>query len=76
MKKMMLDNRSITIITFGSCQAIFTNVLGIKRAPAKFISKLRNFKQKQRCMNIAQQMLKTFKDDPDLLKKVITSDES
>ena len=40
MKKMILDNRRITIkevagISFGSCQIIFTDVLGIKRVAAK-----------------------------------------
>ena len=41
-KKMILDNRRISIrefaddvgISFGSCQAIFTDVLGMKRAAA------------------------------------------
>ena len=42
-KKIILDNRRITIrevaddvgISFGSCQAIFMDVLGIKRTAAK-----------------------------------------
>ena len=75
-KKMILDNRRITIrrraddvgISFGSCEAIFTDVLGIKRAAAKIVPKLLNFEQKE--------MLTTFNDDTDLLKKVITGDES
>ena len=60
----------------GLCQAIFTDVLGIKRAAAKIVPKLLNFKQKQCRMDIAQEMLTMFNDDPDLLKKVITGDES
>ena len=60
-KQTILDYRRITIIevadevsiTFGSCQAIFTDVLGMKRAPAKIIPKLLNFEQKQRGMKIA-----------------------
>ena len=47
-KKMFLDNCRITImevaddvgISFGSCQTIFTNILGIKRAAAKIVAKL------------------------------------
>ena len=39
-------------------------------------SKLPSFKQKQHRIDIAQEMLTTFNDDPDLLKKVITGDES
>ena len=67
---MVLNNHRIAIravdvgISFGSCQTIFTNVLGMKRAAAKIIPKLLNFEPKQ-CRN-----------DPDLLKKVITGDES
>ena len=44
-KKVILDNLRITIrevaddagISFGSCQAIFTDVLGMKRAAAKIV---------------------------------------
>ena len=65
---MILDNRRITIrevgddvgISFGSCQAIFTDVLGMKRASAKIVLKLLNFEQKQRRMDIAQVVLLTF----------------
>ena len=80
-----LDNhRRITIrevaddvsISYGSCQRIFTDVLGMKRAQAKIVPKLLNFEQKQHCMDITQDMLATFNDDPDLLKKVITGNES
>ena len=75
MMKMILDNRRITIrkvadhvgISFGSCQAIFTHVLGMKGAVEKIIPKLLNFKQNQRFM--------TFTNDADLLRKVITGDE-
>ena len=60
MKKMILDNRRITIreaadnvgISFGSWQATFTDVLGMKRAAAKIVLKLQNFEQKQCRMNI------------------------
>ena len=52
-KKMILDNRRITIrevadnvgISFGSCQTIFTDVLGTKRA--KIVFKLITSDQKQ-----------------------------
>ena len=40
------------------------------------VPNLLNFDQKQRRMNIAQEMLTMFNDDSDLLKKVITGDES
>ena len=84
-KEMILENRRITIereiaddvgLLFGSCQAIFTGVLGMKHAAVKIVPKLQNIEQKQRCMDNAQEMLTMFNDYPDLLKKVITSDES
>ena len=81
-RKMILDNRLITIrevdvgISFGLCQVILAAVLDIKRAAAKIIPKLKKFEQKQRCRDIAQEMLMTFNYDPDLLRKVITGDES
>ena len=81
---MILDICRITIrevavdvgISFWSCQSIFTDVLGMKRTAAKFVPKLLNFEQKQRRMDIAQEMLTTFYDYPDLLKKFITGDKS
>ena len=50
-KKMILDNRRITIrdvaddvgISFGSCQAIFTEVLVMKRKTVEIVPKLVNF---------------------------------
>ena len=76
----VVNNRRIAIrevadevgISFGSYQAIVTDVLGMKHAAAKIVLKWLNFDRKQRRMDIAQEMLTTFNDDPDLLKKVIT----
>ena len=48
----------------------------MKGATAKIVPKLLNFEQKQRSINIAQEMLSSFNDDPDLLKKIIICDES
>ena len=61
-KIIILDNHQITIedvdddvgITFGSYQAIFKDVLGMKRAAAKIVPKLLNFEQKHHRMDIAQ----------------------
>ncbi|XP_018346773.1 PREDICTED: histone-lysine N-methyltransferase SETMAR-like [Trachymyrmex septentrionalis] len=83
-KKMILENRRITIreiaddvgISFGSCQAIFSDVLGMKRVAAKFVPKLLNFDQKQHRVDIAQELLNEVNNDPELLKTVITGDET
>ena len=55
-------------LSFGSCQAIFTDILGMKCAAAKIVPKLLNFEQKQRRMDIAQEILTTFNDDANWLK--------
>ena len=81
---MILDIRRITIkevaddvgTQFGSCQVILTDVLGMKRVAAKIVSKLLNIEQKQRHLDIPQEMLTTFNDDPNLFKTVITGNES
>ena len=39
-------------------------------------AKLLNFEHKQRCMDIAQEMLAAFYDNLALLQNVITGDES
>ena len=67
-KKIILDNCRVTIkeiasdvgISFGSCHAILTDVLGMKFVAAKIVPKLLNFEQKLRCMDIAQEMLTTI----------------
>ena len=48
----------------------------MKRAAKEIVLKFLNFKQKQLRMDISQEMLTTFNDNPDLLKKVITGGES
>ena len=54
----------------------FMDVLGVKRAAAaKIITKLLHFEQKQGRMDIAREMLTTFNDNPDLLKKVTTGED-
>ena len=63
-KRLILDNRRIAIrevgISFSSCQPIFKNVLGTKRAADKIVPKLHNFVQKQPHKDIAQEMLTAF----------------
>ena len=66
----------VAVVSFSLCQATFTNVLGMKHAPVNIIPKLLNFDQKQRVKQIAQELLTKFNDDPNLLKMVITDNES
>ena len=48
----------------------------MKRVAAKFVPKLLNFDQKQRRVDIAQELLNEVNNDPELLKTVITGDET
>ncbi|UYV60110.1 hypothetical protein LAZ67_1000019 [Cordylochernes scorpioides] len=83
-EKMILANRRITFrdvaedlnISIGSCHSIFINDLGMRRVAAKFVPKLLNCDQKQHRMNIANEMLDSVRDDPNLLQRVITGDEA
>ncbi|XP_050528011.1 protein GVQW3-like [Daktulosphaira vitifoliae] len=83
-KKIVLENRRITIrevaedvgISVGSCHEVFSDILGMRRVSAKIVPKLLNFDQKNRRMSIALELLNDVNDDPDLLKRVITGDES
>ena len=59
--EIILNNRRITIrefaddvgISFSTCQAIFTDVLSMKRAAAKIVPKLLNLKQTQCRLDIS-----------------------
>ncbi|UYV74009.1 hypothetical protein LAZ67_11001809 [Cordylochernes scorpioides] len=83
-EKMILANRRITVreiaedlnISIGSCHSIFINDLSMRRVAAKFVPKLLNCDQKQHLMNIANEMLDSVRDDPNLLQRVITGDEA
>ncbi|UYV80779.1 hypothetical protein LAZ67_19001718 [Cordylochernes scorpioides] len=83
-EKMILVNRRITVrevtedlnLSIGSCHSIFINDLGMRRVAAKFVPKLLNYDQKQHRMNIANEMLDSVRDDPNLLQRVITGDEA
>ncbi|UYV70165.1 hypothetical protein LAZ67_7002045 [Cordylochernes scorpioides] len=83
-EKMILANGRITVrevaedlnISIGSCHSIFINDLGMRRVAAKFVPKLLNCDQKQHRMNIANEMLDSVRDDPNLLQRVITGVEA
>ncbi|UYV77541.1 hypothetical protein LAZ67_15001423, partial [Cordylochernes scorpioides] len=81
-EKMILANGRITVrevaedlnISIGSCHSIFINDFGMRRVAAKFVPKLLNCDQKQHRMNIANEMLDSVREDPNLLQRVITGD--
>ena len=83
-KEIVLSNRRITIrevaeeigISFGSCHAIFKDTLGLRRVAAKFVPKLLNFQQKLNRKNISEESLAAVNEDPNLIKRIITGDET
>ncbi|UYV83543.1 TTC21B [Cordylochernes scorpioides] len=83
-EKMILANRRITVrevaedLNISIClwHSIFINDLGMRRVAAKFVPKLLNCDQKQHRMNIANEMLDSVRDDPNLLQRVITGDKA
>lgn len=83
-QEMVMNDRRITIrevaddvgISVGSCHEIFSEVLRMKRVAAKFVPKLLNFEQKQRRMEVAQESLNEVNNDAELLKRLITGDET
>ncbi|UYV70305.1 hypothetical protein LAZ67_7002479 [Cordylochernes scorpioides] len=83
-EKMILANRRITVrevaedlnISIGSCHSIFINDLGMRWVAAKFVPNCSIATKKQHRMNIANDMLDSVCDDPNLLQRVITGDEA
>ena len=59
---------------FAHAKEFLMDVLGMKGESAKTVPKLLNFELKHRRMHFVQEMLTTFNDDPNFLKKVITAD--
>ena len=82
-KKKIIANRRITIrkvaeevISYGSCEVIFTDVLGTRRVAVMFVPKLLNFQQKQHRKEISEQMINEVSNDSTFLQCIITGDES
>ena len=80
----MRSNRRLTIremaeelnISFGSCQQILTENLQMRRVAAKFVPRLLTEEQKQHRVQVCQELLEMANDNENLLKQVITGDET
>ena len=75
-KKTLREISAESGLSYGTCQRIVTGDLAMKRVAAKFIPKLLNPDQKKNRMLICQDMKQSLADDPDLLSKIITGDET
>lgn len=63
-------------IGYGICQAILTENLNMHRIAAKFVPRLLTFDQKQRRLDVCQELRDTANGDPTFISRIITGDES
>ncbi|UYV65855.1 PLD4 [Cordylochernes scorpioides] len=78
------EDRQITVrevaeeawISFGSTQSIMKDILGVRRLNAVLVPKDLTFDQKNARKETASLNLEATTDDPELLKRVITGDET
>ena len=63
-------------ISFGVCQAILTDNLNMRRIAAKFVPRLLTSHQKQRRVEVCQELQETSNSDPTFISRIITGDES
>ncbi|UYV82056.1 hypothetical protein LAZ67_21000621 [Cordylochernes scorpioides] len=63
-------------ISFGSTQSIMKDILGVRRLNAVFVPKDLTFDQKNARKETASLNLEATTDDPELLKRIITGDET
>ena len=78
------SNRRLTIremsddcdISFGSCQSILTENLGMRRVAAKFVPRLLTQEQKDNRVAICQELLDRANDDGNFMESIITGDET
>jgi ribosomal protein S13 len=63
-------------ISFGSVVTVLRDILGVRRLVAKFVPKELNFQQLTTRKEMSEQNLQAVAEDPELLQRVITGDES
>ncbi|UYV75224.1 hypothetical protein LAZ67_12002973 [Cordylochernes scorpioides] len=82
--ELVREDRRITVrevaeeagISFGSTQSIMKDILGVRRLNAVLVPKDLTFDQKNARKETASLNLEATTDDPELLKRVITGDET
>lgn len=78
------SNRRLTVremsvdcdISFGSCQNILTEHLGMRRIAAKFVPRLLTQEQKDNRVTICQELLDRANEEEDFMETVVTGDET
>ena len=84
MKQMVRSDRRLTVRTIANelgmnnerVWRIITEDLGMRKICAKMVPRLLNEGQKERRMQVCQNILKQLETEPNLLKRALTGDES
>lgn len=83
-KKIVMDNRRVSVreiareigIPKTSVHRILTEFLNMRRVAARLVPKKLNFMQKQRRIDVSEEMLSELRNDPMFFSHIITGDES
>ena len=83
-RKIFRNNRRMTVretaddcgISVGSCEAILTDDLHMKRVCAKFVPRLLTYDQREQRQTIARDLFERSCEDVQFLKNIVTGDES
>jgi len=83
-KTFVCNNRRLTVqeivddcgISMGSCDAILTDDLHMKRVCAKFVLCLLTDDQREHCQTVTGDLLERSCEDVQFLKNIVTGDES
>ena len=84
LRDLINTNRRLTIreiaeelgVSYGTCQTIITEDLGMRRISAKFVPRLLTPDQKDTRLTLSQEMMDRTAADPNFLPNIITGDET
>ena len=63
-------------MSYGTCQAILTQDLNMRRVAAKFVPRILTAEQKEWRLSVATNMLQEAGSDENLMVQIITGDET
>ena len=61
-------------VSFGAIQSIFTNILGMSKVSARWLSQMLTDDQKRTRLNISRYLLSRYEDD--FIERVVTQDDT
>jgi len=63
-------------VSYGTCQAILTQDLNVRRVAAKFVPQILTAEQKEWRLSMATNMLQEAESDENFMGQIMTSDET